>query len=131
MRKPKREQRGENSEIGRQVRRETPVLAGVTETTAGDIESAYFCRGGREGEDHDQRGQDAQRATIEKPDHERNAAENFKPGQIERESDTNGPRQDLEIFDIVSELNRVEHFERAGINKNAGHTEIDNPPKDV
>ena len=56
IRKPKREQRGEDSEIGRQVRRETPVLVGVTETATGDIEPAYFCRGSREREDHDQDG---------------------------------------------------------------------------
>ena len=56
IRKPKHKQRGEDSEIGRQVRRETPVLAGVTETTTGDIEPAYFCRGSRQREDDDQDG---------------------------------------------------------------------------
>ena len=52
IRKPKCKQRGEDSEIGRKVRRETPVLAGVTETTTGDIEPAHFCRGDRERKDH-------------------------------------------------------------------------------
>lgn len=56
IRKPKRQQRGEDSEIGRQVCRETPVLAGVTETTTGDIEPAYFCRGSRKRENDDQDG---------------------------------------------------------------------------
>ena len=56
IRKPKREQCGEDSEIGRQVRGETPVLAGVTETATGNIEAAYFCRGSREREDRDQDG---------------------------------------------------------------------------
>ena len=56
IRNPKREQRGEDSEIGRQVCRETPVLAGVTETATGNIEPANFRRGSRECEDHDQRG---------------------------------------------------------------------------
>ena len=56
--KKKHEQRGENSEIGRQVRRETPVLAGVTETTAGDIESTNFRRDRRERENRNKCNQD-------------------------------------------------------------------------
>ena len=37
------------------MRREAPVLAGVAETTAGDIESANFRSSNREREDHHQR----------------------------------------------------------------------------
>ena len=54
--KKKREQRGENCEIGQQVSREAPVLAGVTETAAGNVEAAHFCGDGGEREDQDQRG---------------------------------------------------------------------------
>jgi hypothetical protein len=54
--KKKREQNGENCEIGQQVSREAPVLAGVTETAAGNVEAAHFCRDGGEREDQDQHG---------------------------------------------------------------------------
>ena len=49
--KTKREQGGENCEIGRDVSGETPMLAGVTETAAGDIEAANFRSDSRERED--------------------------------------------------------------------------------
>ncbi len=52
--KPECEQAGENRQIGRQMRRKTPVLTGVTETATGDIESARFCRNRRQREDNDQ-----------------------------------------------------------------------------
>ena len=64
MREEKREQRHKNCEIGREVSWETPVLAGVTETAAGDIESANFCCDCREREDHDRRTQNRKRATV-------------------------------------------------------------------
>ena len=53
IRNQKRNQRGENGEIGREVCGETPMLASVTETAAADVESANFGRDGGEGEDHD------------------------------------------------------------------------------
>jgi hypothetical protein len=51
--KPECKQAGENRQIGRQMRRETPVLTGVTETATGDIEPAGFCRSRRQREDND------------------------------------------------------------------------------
>jgi len=56
--KRKRNQPGENSEIGRHVSGETPVLAGVAETPAGDVEPTNLCCDRCEREDQDQRGQD-------------------------------------------------------------------------
>ena len=64
IREEKREQRHKNCEIGREMSWEAPVLAGVTETATGDVESANFCRNRREREDHDRRTQNRQRATI-------------------------------------------------------------------
>ena len=55
IRKAKQKQPGENCEIGREMRWETPVLTGVTETAAGDIESANFRSSDGEREDDDQR----------------------------------------------------------------------------
>ena len=60
----KREQRHENCEVGSKVRGEAPVLAGVTETAAGDVEPANFSGNGGDREDHDRRTQNRQRATI-------------------------------------------------------------------
>ena len=43
---------------------ETPVLAGVTETATGDVESANFGRDYRKGEDDDRQRYNRQRTTI-------------------------------------------------------------------
>jgi hypothetical protein len=64
IREEKREQRHKNCEVGSEVSWEAPVLAGVTETAAGDVESANFCRDRREREDDDRRTQNRQRTTI-------------------------------------------------------------------
>ena len=52
----KQKQPGENCEIGYEVRRETPVLAGVTETATGDVETAEFCSNCGDEKDRDERG---------------------------------------------------------------------------
>ena len=56
MREERREQRHKNCEVGSEVSWEAPVLAGVTETAAGNVEVAHFCGDGGEREDQDQRG---------------------------------------------------------------------------
>ncbi len=53
IRHPKREQRGENGEIGREVCGETPMLASVAETAAADVESTNFGCDDGEGKHHD------------------------------------------------------------------------------
>src|SRR5882724_1233166 len=53
--KPKRQQGDENSEVGRQVTRKAPVLAGVTETAASNVEPPNFCRDSHEREGENQR----------------------------------------------------------------------------
>jgi len=52
IRNAKREKRGQNREIGREMRCETPVLADVAETAASNVESANFCGDRREGKGH-------------------------------------------------------------------------------
>jgi hypothetical protein len=64
MREEKREQRYKNCEVGSEVSWEAPVLAGVTETATGDIESANFCCDCRKREDDDRRTQNRKRATV-------------------------------------------------------------------
>ena len=60
MRRSEQEQdeRGENGKIDRHVRGKTPVLAGVPETAAGDIEPASFRGNRRPDENGDEREQD-------------------------------------------------------------------------
>ena len=108
------------------MRWETPVLAGVTETAAGDIESADF--GGNSGkrEDHDRGSQNRQRTTIQKPKHEPNRTENFQPRKIKRERNTDRPRQNFVIIDVAGELNRIKCLERTGVNEDSGENEIEN-----
>src|SRR6266480_6787702 len=55
VRNPKDDQRSENCEVCRQVTRKAPVLAGVTETAASNVESANFCRDSHEREGKNQR----------------------------------------------------------------------------
>ena len=50
-------QSGEDPQIQRQVRRETPVLARVTETAARNVKPANFCSDGGNEEDHNERSQ--------------------------------------------------------------------------
>src|SRR5438477_12289949 len=109
----------------------TPVLAGVTETAAGDIESANFCHNRGKREDNDRHTQNRQRTTIQKPKHKSERAQNFQPRKIKRERDTDGPRQNFVIVDVAGELNRIKCLERSGVDENAGDCKIDNSPKDV
>ena len=53
-RNPKHDQRSENREVGRQVTRKAPVLAGVAETAASNVESPDFCRNSHEREGKNQ-----------------------------------------------------------------------------
>jgi hypothetical protein len=124
----KRSQGGKNRQIQRQMRWETPVLAGVTETAASDIEAANFCRDRGDEEDHNERSQNRQRATIEQAKNQGETTKNFQPRQIKREADSTGPWQNFVIVDIVSELDRIECFKCAGINENSSNDKIDNAP---
>ncbi len=86
---------------------ETPVLAGVTETAATDVESANFCRNDGEGEDHNGRTQNRKSAAIQKAKHKPERAENFQPRKIKRERDTDGPRKKFEIVDVAGEFSGI------------------------
>src|SRR6266700_1299592 len=108
--------------------RETPVLTSVTETAAGDIEAAHLCGDGGDEEDRSEPGQHRQRAAIEKPEDQRDAAEHFQPGQIKGETHTNGPWQNFVIVDVISKLDRIERFNSAGVDENCGNDKIDRAP---
>ena len=99
---------------------EAPVLAGVTETATGDIESANFCCNSGEREDHDGRAQNRKRAAIEKSKHKPERTKDFQPGKIKRERDIDGPRENFVIVDVAGELNRINCFEDSSINEDAG-----------
>src|SRR4029453_15968060 len=110
------------------MRRETPVLARVTETPASDIETASFCSNRGNEEDHNERSQNRQCAAIEEAKNQGEAAKNFQPRQIEREAHTDHPRQNFIMIDVVSELDRIECFKHTGVKKNCGNHKIENPP---
>src|SRR6266536_249169 len=59
---------------------------------------------------------------------QRETAEHFQPRQIKRETDTDGPRQDFVIIDVISELERIERLDRSGINENSADNQIHNSP---
>src|SRR5919109_2277792 len=101
------------------MRRETPVLAGMTETATGDVESANLSGDDGNREDHDERGENRQRSAIEKPKHKPERTENFQPWKVKRERDTDSPRQNFIIINVAGELNWIERFERSRVNEDA------------
>src|SRR5437660_12038411 len=107
------------------------MLTGVTETAASDIETAQFRSDGCADEDHDQRGQDRQPAAIEKSKDYREAAKNLEPRQVKCESYANKPWQRFIIVDVIRELDRIENFEDAGVNKNSADDKVDNAPDNI
>ena len=78
-----------------------------------------------------ERSQNRQRATIKKAKHKPERTENFQPRKIKRERDTDRPRQNFVIIDIVGELNRINCFERSGVDENAGENKIENSPENT
>ena len=62
---------------------EVPVLAGVTEATAGDIESTDFRDDARSDEDEGEPGQNEQSPVIEEPQNKSKTTEHFQPRQVE------------------------------------------------
>src|SRR4030095_8285698 len=63
------------------------------------------------------------------PPHRAQPAEDFQPRQIKCQADGDRPGKDFVIIDVMGELNRIESFNRAGVNENAAHDKIDNSPK--
>ena len=131
MREEKREQCHKNCEVGSEVSWETPVLAGVAETTAGDVESANVSGNGGEREYNNRRTQNRQRATIQKPKHKPQRTENFQPWKIKRQPNTDRPRQNFVIIDVAGELNWIKRFEDSGVNEDAGENKIENSPENT
>ena len=82
----------ENRQIQRQVRRETPVLARLTETAASDVETTNFCSDRGDEKDHNERSQNRQCAAIEQAKNQGETAKYFQPRQIKREAHSDGPR---------------------------------------
>jgi len=107
------------------------VLTGVTETAAGDIESANFGGDSSEREDYDRCTQNHERAAIQKSEHKSERAQNFQPRKIKRQRDTALPWQDFVIVDVARKLNRVKCLKHAGVDEDAGENKFENSPKDV
>src|SRR5205814_9125628 len=90
---PKEQQTSEQEKIESQVPREIQILAGVTETAAAHVEPAGF---GGDADNNKKRHQgryDKHAAAKEDARNQRESAENFEPGEIERQPDTGLPWQ--------------------------------------
>src|SRR5205823_4127951 len=107
---------------------EAPVLAGMTETPAGDIETADFCRNCGDEEDQDKRRQERQSPDVKTARDERYSAEDFQPGQIKSQSHAHRPRQNFVVVDVAAEPNRLERFDHTGVNENPADDQVHNSP---
>src|SRR5436190_12168779 len=108
--------------------REIPVLAGVAETPAGDVETADFCRNCGDEEDQDKRRQERQSPDVKTARDERYTAENFQPGQIKSQSHAHRPWQNFVVVDVAGEANWIERFDHAGVNENPANNQVYNSP---
>src|SRR5438552_17328954 len=107
---------------------EAPVLGGVAKAAAGDVEAANFVGNGGDDEDGDERGQDRQSPKKKTVGDEREPAKNFQPRQIKCEADANCPWQNFVIVDVIGETDRIERFNRTGVNENAADDKFRDPP---
>ena len=110
---------------------ETPVFAGVTETAARDVEAANLRGDGGDDENGGKRCQDRQSSAIKMARDERQSAQNFQPGQIKCEADTDCPRQDFVIIDVAGKADRIERFNCASVNENAADDHVRNSPHEL
>src|SRR5882724_4466025 len=100
----------------------------MTEATAGDVEAANL-RGDRgDDEDRGKRGQDRQSSEIKTARDEREAAQNFQPGEIKCEPRTDRPRENFVVVHVAREPDWIERFDHAGINENAANDKFHDPP---
>src|ERR1700730_93400 len=105
------------------------MLTRVTETTAGDIESARFGGDCRADENQSQRTYDRQSAAVKEPKDQCEPAQHLEPRQIKRESHADKPRKRFVIIDVVRELDRIECLNRARVNENSADDQVQDSPK--
>ena len=111
--------------------REAPMLAGVTKTTAGNIQPTRFGRHGRADENHDERGKGQQSAALEKKKNQCDSAQDFQPRQKKCEPHAHEPRQDFKIVDVQPELDGVVHFEHAGVDEDPPNNQFQDSPRNL
>jgi len=102
----------------------------MTETAARDVQASRFGRDCRANENQSQRTQDRQSAAITNVKDHSETAQDFQPRKIKRESHTDEPWQRFVIVDVQPELDRVENLERAGVNENSAHDNVDDSPNE-
>jgi len=110
---------------------EAPVLARVTETTAGNVEPPHLCNDTCRDEDEGQCGQNQQSPAVKEPQDKSKAAEQFEPRQIKGESNAYRPGQHFVIVDIDGESKRINSLNHARVNENSTDDKSDNAPKDI
>ena len=106
------------------------MLAGVTETTAGNVEATSPRRHGGADENQDQRAQERQPAAIKEPEDKGETAKDFQPWQIKRQPHASEPGQRFIIIDVIGKLNRIERLKQTGVNENPTDDYVQNSPDD-
>jgi len=106
------------------------MLAGMTETTAGNVESSSLRRHGGADENQDQSAQDQQSAAVKEAEDKGETAKDFQPGQIKRQPYANEPGQGFVIIDVNRKLSRIDCLKHAGVNENPTADYGQNSPDD-
>jgi hypothetical protein len=130
-RNPKRDQSNENREIEREMGSEAPVLARMTETTAGDVEPPHLCDDTCRDETEGQRGQNEQSPTVKESQDKSKAAEQFQPRQIKGQSNADRPRQHFVIVNVDGESKWINGLNHTRVNKDSANEEIHQTPEEL
>jgi hypothetical protein len=110
---------------------ETPVLARVTEATAGNVEPPYLCDGTCRDEHQGQRRQNEQSAAVKEPQDKSKAAEQFQPWQIKGQPNAHRPRQHFVIVDVDGKSHWINGLDHARVNKDSANDEIQQTPEEL
>ncbi len=109
---------------------ESEVAAGGAEATAGDIDPLPLRPDGRPNKAEHERAGDGERPGKQPVENEGEAGQDFQPREIKGEAHADRPGQEVIIADVVRKLERVAHFQGAGVNKNRPGHDGENAPND-
>src|ERR1035437_3891630 len=110
---------------------EAEVFAHMTETATGDIDPTRLRHHADCDEDRNQARQNGHAPKIKTSHDQSHATEDLQPGQIKGETHTDNPGQGLVVIDVVSETDRVPHFENTRVDKKTADDESNNAPEDA
>src|SRR5688572_24172394 len=128
---PEKEQTAEEKEVESEMPGEAQVLAGVTETSATDIEASRLRDDSSGNENGHQHGENQNAAAIQHAGDQGEPAKDFQPGQIKRQPDADRPGQCFVVINISREPNRVQDLDYARVNEQPADDERHHPPKET